>query len=77
MIFISQGSRRGNNLGDTERLAAYDDFAKGVREELEQCEMQMRSLRAEGKTKTATYRQLFANRVTLKEIARRLDEHGL
>ena len=31
----------------------------------------------ENKVKTATYRQLFATRITLKDIDRRLTAHGL
>ena len=37
----------------------------------------MDDLRAQNKVKTATYRQLFATRLTLKEIDRRLVERGL
>ena len=37
----------------------------------------MEDLQAQNKVKTATYRQLFAARVTLKEIDRRLASHGL
>ena len=62
---------------DAERLAAYEAFAAGIRSELDACDVKMESLRTEGKTKTATYRQLFANRATLKEIVRRLDDQGL
>lgn len=60
-----------------ERLAAYDAFAAQVRAENEQVQRQMEDLRAANKVKTATYRQLFATRITLKEIVSRLEEHGL
>lgn len=62
---------------DAERLAAYDAFAARVRAENEQVQRQMEDLRAANKVKTATYRQLFATRITLKEIVSRLEEHGL
>lgn len=62
---------------DAERLAAYDAFAAQVRAENEQVQRQMEDLRAINKVKTATYRQLFATRITLKEIVSRLEEHGL
>ncbi len=62
---------------DAERLAAYDAFAAQVRAENEQVQRQMEDLRAANKVKTATYRQLFATRITLKEIVSRLEEHGL
>ncbi len=62
---------------DAARLAAYDDFADGVRDELAATVARMDGLAAEGKAKTATYRQLFAARATLKEIDARLRAHGL
>ena len=62
---------------DAARLEAYDSFARGVRDDLARTCAQMDELRAQDKVKTATYRQLFANRVTLKEIDARLVEHGL
>ena len=64
-------------MTDTERLAAFDDFAAGVRAELVDVAARMDALRAENKVKTATYRQLFATRITLKDIDRRLAERGL
>ncbi len=64
-------------LGDAERLAAYDAFAEDVRAELAATKERMAELAAAGKVKTATYRQLFAARVTLKEIDARLAERGL
>lgn len=62
---------------DEERLKAFDGFACDVREELAATVARMESLRAQGKTKTATYQQLFAMRAILKEIDARLADHGL
>ena len=62
---------------DAARLAAYDEFAAGVRDELEATKARMDELAAAGKVKTATYRQLFAARITLREIDSRLRERGL
>lgn len=64
-------------MTDQERLAAYEAFAAEVREELSGTVARMEDLQAQNKVKTATYRQLFAARVTLKEIDRRLAFHGL
>lgn len=64
-------------MTDQERLAAYEAFAAEVREELSNTVARMEDLQAQNKVKTATYRQLFAARVTLKEIDRRLASHGL
>ena len=60
-----------------ERLDAYDAFAAEVRAELADVSARMEELRSENKVKTATYRQLFATRITLKDIDRRLDARGL
>lgn len=59
------------------RLAAYEEFSRGVRDELASTVARMDELAAAGKVKTATYRQLFAARVTLREIDARLRERGL
>lgn len=64
-------------MGDAERLAAYDAFAESVRAEMAEVGGRMEALRAQDKVKTATYRQLFATRLTLKDIDRRLAERGL
>lgn len=60
-----------------DRLAAFEVFAAEARAELADASGQMAALRQQGKVKTATYRQLFAARATLREIDRRLAEHGL
>lgn len=64
-------------MNDAERLDAYDAFAADVRSELAAVSARMEELRSANKVKTATYRQLFATRVTLKDIVRRFEEHGL
>ena len=65
------------SLDDAARLAAYDEFAAGVRDELAATKARMDELAAAGKVKTATYRQLFSVRITLKEIDSRLRERRL
>ena len=70
-------SGAGRPTGDSERLAAYDAFARGIRAELAEVGARMDVLRTENKVKTATYRQLFATRMNLKDIDRRLVERGL
>lgn len=64
-------------MDDGARLAAYDAFAEEVRADLASTTARMEELRVQDKVKTATYRQLFASRLTLKEIVARLDEKGL
>lgn len=70
-------SGAGRPMDDSERLAAYDAFARGIRAELAEVGARMGVLRDENKVKTATYRQLFATRMNLKDIDRRLVERGL
>lgn len=62
---------------DDGRADACERFIASVRAELAQADERMERLRNAGKVKTVTYRQLFANRSTLKEIDRRLRDVGL
>ena len=64
-------------MNDEERLAAYEQFAADVRREYADVEARMDELKAQGKVKTATYRQLFATRITLKDIDHRLRARNL
>lgn len=64
-------------MNEEERLAAYEQFAADARREYADVEAQMDELKAQGKVKTATYRQLFATRITLKDIDRRLRARNL
>lgn len=59
------------------RADACERFIASVRAELAQTDERMEWLKREGKVKTVTYRQLFANRSILKEIDRRLRDVGL
>ena len=60
-----------------EQLAAFEAFAADVRTELAGVTARMDELKDAGRVKSATYRQLFATRITLKDIDRRLRERGL
>ena len=62
---------------EVERLAAFESFAADVRSELADATARMEELRVQGKVKSATYQQLFANRAILRDIDARLSEHGL
>ena len=73
----SGSSGAGHPMGDSERLAAYGAFTRGIRAELAEVGARIDVLRTENKAKTATYRQLFATRMNLKDIDRRLVERGL
>lgn len=74
----SEGPRRDAERGDElRRLEAFEAFAASVREDLADASARMDGLRAAGKVKSATYRQLFAIRSTLREVDRRLRDCGL
>jgi len=62
---------------DGGRADACERFIASVRAELAQTNERMERLKCTDKVKTVTYRQLFANRSTLKEIDRRLRDFGL
>ncbi len=62
---------------DERRLERYDLFAAGVRSELERTEGTMAELRTAGRAKSATYRQLLANRSVMREIVARMEDAGL
>lgn len=64
-------------LDKEDRLSAFELFAGDVRSDLAETSRRMEELRAENRVKSATYRQLFAVRSTLREIDRRLVERGL
>lgn len=64
-------------LDKEDRLSAFELFAGDVRSDLAETYRRMEELRAENRVKSATYRQLFAVRSTLREIDRRLVERGL
>lgn len=64
-------------LSDRKKLERYVRFAQDLRDELAETDQKLQTLKAQGKTKTATYRQLFANRFMLEEMVSRLDEADL
>ncbi len=64
-------------LSDREKLERYVRFAQDLRDELAETDQQLKDMKAQGRTKTATYQQLFANRFMLEEMVSRLDEADL
>lgn len=55
-----------------ERLAALEDAEAALQQELADVNGKMELLRTQDKTRTATYRQLIADRFTLQELLHRL-----
>lgn len=59
------------------QLERYEAFKRDVLAELAETEVTLRTLKAQGKTRSATYQQLLANRYALQGIVDRLVDHGI
>lgn len=56
-------------ISDNEkRLEAFEKMLQSVKEQYDSADERMKQLRAEGKEKTATYRQLMGNKMQLQNI---------
>ncbi len=60
-----------------ERLEAFEKMLADIRSQAEYEDRKMKELKAEGKEKTATYRQYFGNRLMYKTILDKYWEYGL
>ena len=64
-------------MADGERLAAYDRLYRDLLAERDGVAARMDALRAEGKTRTATYRQLLTDKLTLQNLIGRFAAYGI
>jgi len=64
-------------MTDEERLAAYDKVYAGLTADRERIIAQMEALRAAGKTKTATYRQLLGDKLSIQAMMARFENCGI
>lgn len=64
-------------MTDQEQLAAYRAMQGAVQAEYDAAAEKMAALKAQGKEKTATYRQLFARKLQLSEILGWYKTYGL
>ena len=55
-------------IDSEKRLAAFEKMLRSVREQYDSADERMKQLKAEGKEKTATYRQLMGNKMQLQNI---------
>lgn len=60
-----------------ERLAAFERMLLDIQKQSEYEKEQMEKLKAQGKEKSATYRQYFGNRMLFKMILEKYREYGL
>ena len=64
-------------MTQAERLAAFEAMLQSVQEQSRQVEAQMRALKAEGKERSATYRQLMGNRLQIAQLLAMYRAYGL
>ena len=64
-------------MTQTERLAAFEAMLQSVQEQSRQGEAQMRALKAQGRERSATYRQLMGNRLQLAQVLAMYKAYGL
>lgn len=64
-------------MTDAEQLAAYRAMHTAIQAEYDRAADKMAALKAQGKEKTATYRQLFARKLTLGELLTWYKTYGL
>lgn len=70
IVFIDSG-------GHMERLESFEKMLDDIKKQAEYEREQMEKLKAEGKEKSATYRQYFGNRMFYKMILDKYREYGL
>ena len=62
---------------DDKRLKAFEDMLKAILSQYDSTVEKMVKLKAEGKEKTVTYRQLFANKLQLQAMLSYYRTYGL
>ncbi len=62
---------------DEERLAAYERVYAEILRERDQVLLEMERLRAAGKSRGATYRQLMAQKLTVQGLIAQFAAHGI
>ena len=68
----TESGYEADGLMAIERLGRLEDVIERLQQELAATEAAMTRLAEQGKETSATYRQLFANKMTLKELLLRL-----
>ena len=64
-------------MDSEQRLEAFEKMLQAVKQNYENAEEKMRRLKAEGKEKTATYRQLMGNKLQYQQILSLYKLYGL
>lgn len=64
-------------MNDNERLQEFEQIIKELEDESARVDSQIEDMKAKGKTKTATFKQLLARKMTLKQFLGIFEQHGL
>ena len=64
-------------MKEKERLEAFEKMLKAVQENYENTDAKMKKLKAQGKEKTATYRQLMGSRMQYQNMLSLYQIYGL
>ena len=64
-------------MSDSERLEQFEQILIELEDELALIESQIEDMKAKGKTKTATFKQLLARKLTLSQFLGVFEKHGL
>lgn len=64
-------------MGDQQRLEAFEKMLDNVRKEYDSIQRQMDDLKEQGKTKSATYRQLMGRKMTYQSMISMYEVYGL
>ena len=64
-------------MTEAQRLAAYDRLYRDLLAERDSVAARMDALRSDGKPRTATYRQLLTDKLTLQNLISRFAAYGI
>lgn len=64
-------------MTETEELAAYRAMHRFVQQRYDEAEQKLTDLKAQHREKTATYRQIWADKMTYKNVLALYRTHGL
>lgn len=64
-------------MSGEERLAAFEAMLAAVQKQYAETTARMDKMKLEGKVKTATYRQLFARKLSLQDVLTMYEVYGL
>ena len=64
-------------MSEAERLAAFEAMLAAVQKQYAETTARMDKMKLEGKVKTATYRQLFARKLSLQDVLTLYQVYGL